>query len=204
MASQKQLDANRKNAHRSTGPRTPAGKAAVRFNALGSGIYAASPVIPGEDPEEFNSYASSMTEDCHPSGQREQDLVDQIIAHGWRLKRLLRAEQQAWEQTSAAVEDAPGAAPDAKLAPTLNHDPQFFPRLQRLIASVQRCYHQSTTDLDRLQAARAKSAPAPPDEPPSFPRLIWDNGIDPPIYPCEIETGEITPGSEASHLPPPS
>jgi len=185
MASQKQLDANRKNAQRSTGPRTPAGKAAVRFNALGSGIYAARLIIPGEDPEEFNAYAEELTRDCHPEGRREGDLVDQMIAHGWRLNRLLQAEQQAWQQTLAAGQNASASSPDTPLVPALNHDPQLLPRLQRLIASVQRCYHQASKELDRLQAARAKSQPALPEEPQQIPRLIWDNGFDPPIYPCD-------------------
>jgi len=39
MASQKQIDANRRNAERSTGPRTPEGKAIVKNNALKHGLY---------------------------------------------------------------------------------------------------------------------------------------------------------------------
>jgi hypothetical protein len=45
-----QIEANRRNAQNSTGPRTDQGKAVSRFNALKTGIDARSHVIPGEDP----------------------------------------------------------------------------------------------------------------------------------------------------------
>ena len=50
MASQKQTEANRLNAQKSTGPRSVEGKAASRMNALKSGIDARSNFIRGEDP----------------------------------------------------------------------------------------------------------------------------------------------------------
>ena len=50
MSTPKQIEANRRNAQKSTGPTSAEGKAAVRFNALKSGIHAQSQVIPGEDP----------------------------------------------------------------------------------------------------------------------------------------------------------
>jgi hypothetical protein len=50
MSTPKQIEANRLNAQKSTGPTSAEGKAAVRFNALKSGIHAQSQVIPGEDP----------------------------------------------------------------------------------------------------------------------------------------------------------
>ena len=55
MATLKQIDANRRNAQRSTGPRTPEGKAATRFNALKSGIDAQAQVISGEHPAQLEA-----------------------------------------------------------------------------------------------------------------------------------------------------
>jgi hypothetical protein len=49
MASQKQIDANRRNAQKSTGPITEAGKAVAKFNALRHGMTAESAVLPYED-----------------------------------------------------------------------------------------------------------------------------------------------------------
>ena len=49
MTSDKQADANRRNARKSTGPKTPEGKAAVRLNALKHGLLANDVLLPGED-----------------------------------------------------------------------------------------------------------------------------------------------------------
>jgi hypothetical protein len=49
MATLTQIEANRRNAQHSTGPRTAEGKAASSMNALKTGIDAQSSVIPGED-----------------------------------------------------------------------------------------------------------------------------------------------------------
>ena len=58
MATQAQINANRANALKSTGPRSAEGKSASRFNALKHGIDAASIVIPGEDPAEYEALAA--------------------------------------------------------------------------------------------------------------------------------------------------
>ena len=49
MASQKQIEANRRNAQRSTGPASELGKAVAKFNALKHGMTADTAVLPYED-----------------------------------------------------------------------------------------------------------------------------------------------------------
>jgi hypothetical protein len=51
MMSDKKAHANRRNALKSTGPKTPEGKAAVRLNALRHGLLSKEPLLPGEDEE---------------------------------------------------------------------------------------------------------------------------------------------------------
>ena len=51
MATEKQIEANRRNSQLSTGPRTDAGKSISRMNALKSGLHAVSHVIRSEDPK---------------------------------------------------------------------------------------------------------------------------------------------------------
>jgi hypothetical protein len=53
MTSQSRIDVNRRNAQLSTGPRTPQGKAAVRYNGLGHGLTARHAVLAGENPAAF-------------------------------------------------------------------------------------------------------------------------------------------------------
>ena len=54
MATIRQINANRANAQKSTGPRTEEGKAASSRNRLSHGFAASATIMPGENPEEFN------------------------------------------------------------------------------------------------------------------------------------------------------
>ena len=70
MASKRQLEANRSNARRSTGPQTPSGKSRSRMNALKHGLSAKSIVIGDERPEEFEALrdaVSRITAQAQPS-----------------------------------------------------------------------------------------------------------------------------------------
>jgi len=60
--SQKRIDANRRNACKSTGPRTPEGKSRSRFNRLQHGLAATVPVLPGEDPAAFQARVDAVVE----------------------------------------------------------------------------------------------------------------------------------------------
>ena len=51
MASKNKVTANRKNAKKSTGPKTAADKKAVKMNPLSHGLQAESLMIPGEQAE---------------------------------------------------------------------------------------------------------------------------------------------------------
>jgi hypothetical protein len=53
LISDKQQEANRQNAQHSTGPKTPEGKAAVRFNALTWSLRARSLMINADDPADY-------------------------------------------------------------------------------------------------------------------------------------------------------
>lgn len=89
------IEANRRNAQLSTGPKTPGGKAAVRYNALKDGILAKEVVIPvGDGREEggrFEELLSGLREELNPLGVLEEMLVEKIAVSFWRLGRVLRA-----------------------------------------------------------------------------------------------------------------
>jgi hypothetical protein len=99
MTSDKQIDANRKNAHKSTGPRTPEGKAAVRLNALKHGLLSQETLLPGEDEEVLRELGERLSTELQPVGELENLLVARITAAVWRLRRLGRVEAGifAWE-----------------------------------------------------------------------------------------------------------
>jgi hypothetical protein len=59
MTSEKKAEANRRNALKSTGPKTLEGKAAIRLNALKHGILTQETLLPGEDEEALNAWCES-------------------------------------------------------------------------------------------------------------------------------------------------
>ena len=92
MASEKQVRANRHNAQKSTGPKTPEGKAAVRLNATRHGLLSKETLLPGEDAGALEELAERLRGELHPVGELEALLVDRIVASHWRLRRLGRVE----------------------------------------------------------------------------------------------------------------
>ncbi len=85
MATQKQIEANRKNAKKSTGPKTPDGKSTVAQNATKHGLTALKPLIPGEDPDQFAIFNDAMLADLNPQGPLETVLANRITTLTWQL-----------------------------------------------------------------------------------------------------------------------
>src|SRR6266566_7794399 len=93
MASPKQIEANRRNAKQSTGPRTSTGKTKVAMNAVKHGLLAQQVVLPNEDEEEFAEFTFRLAHELLPVGELEDLLVGMIAACAWRLRRLQRVEK---------------------------------------------------------------------------------------------------------------
>ncbi|MHC4525739.1 MAG: hypothetical protein ACYSU8_09440 [Planctomycetota bacterium] len=94
MLSEKQLLANQKNALRSTGPRTPEGRAISSRNAMKHGLRSENTVIPGEHAEEFEQFRQLLLEDLAAEGAMEIFLADRIVAGFWKLRRAGRIETE--------------------------------------------------------------------------------------------------------------
>src|SRR5918992_4178910 len=137
MSSDKKAEANRRNALKSTGPKTPEGKSAVRLNALKHGLLSQEILLPGEDEEALRELGKHLRAELQPVGELENLLVDQIISAYWRLKRLARVEAGifAWERLEELADRAEREAKGYELS--------------RAISPV-------TTDKDRYEEARSK------------------------------------------------
>jgi hypothetical protein len=88
MVSQRQLEANRANAKRSTGPRSASGKARSRLNAVTHGLTSRQLVVGAEKPEDFDALREALFADLVPSGALQCELVDEIARFQWRLRRI--------------------------------------------------------------------------------------------------------------------
>ena len=165
MATFRQIEANRLNALKSTGPVSSEGKAVSRFNALKTGIHAQSQVIPGEDPAELEALAAGYHCQFPAATPLERFLVDTLIQAEWQLRRLHRLEAQLWTNQ---IHDTEG---DAQLGQAYARALDVFTRLQRRIDATERSYYRALRELQRLRSAEpepaAWSEPAPGPCPPA-------------------------------------
>ena len=86
--SQRMVKANRQNALRSTGPKTPAGKNAARWNALKHGLHSRQLLLPGEKESDWLTFREELSAGLKPVGELELLLADRITALAWRIRRL--------------------------------------------------------------------------------------------------------------------
>jgi hypothetical protein len=92
MTSARKAEANRQNAQKSTGPRTPEGKAAVSLNAMKHGLLSKEILLPGEDEEALRELDERLRGELQPDGVVEVLLVDRVTSLLWRLRRLGHVE----------------------------------------------------------------------------------------------------------------
>ena len=88
IVSDNKVRANRKNAKKSTGPKTLSGKEKVSGNALSHGLTAEKHVIIGESIEEFNTFKNSMFNVYEPFGAYEEEIFIKLVELLWRLRRV--------------------------------------------------------------------------------------------------------------------
>src|ERR1017187_7502935 len=190
MATPAQIAANRANAQMSTGPRSAEGKSASRFNALKHGIDAASIVIPGEDPADYDALAADYLSDFRPQSPSESFHVQTMLRADWQKPRLLRVEA---DLSRTLLAETPGASLAAAL---LSDSPaaKLLARVQRQIAAHERCWDRGNAALRRarrrapgeLASFPQSTVPAPPDAPkaPASPKA-WpplDEKTGRPLY----------------------
>ena len=92
MTSTARADANRRNAQRSTGPKSPEGKARASMNALKHGLTAESAVLPDEDPEQYDALVRHWSEFYATDDPAEMAMVERAVSSKWKLDRCTRAE----------------------------------------------------------------------------------------------------------------
>jgi hypothetical protein len=209
MSTPRQLAANRRNALKSTGPTSPAGKAASSMNAVKTGLYAKCDLLPSEDAAVYRDLINRYYADYAPADSTEAHYVDDLIYCEWNIRRLRAAERQTYtvvfNGTYKGDEDLIyGEAAFAR--------PEAFARLQWRIDSTRRAYNSSLKLLQELQATRAKKppeptppsptietpspeigfVPSPPPEPPSMPPTPL-----PPVPPTRLQVSPPSPGVQS-------
>ena len=92
MSSFRQIEANRRNAHLSTGPVTEEGKRKSRQNALRHGLTAETVIDALEDAEDYAAFEMAVTADYDAQSAVERELVLRLASLLWRLRRATAIE----------------------------------------------------------------------------------------------------------------
>jgi len=112
MATERQIAANRLNAQRCTGPKTPEGKSAASHNAVTHGLRSHSGLLPGEKLEDFSDLRDRVLAELAPDSAIEIELAERIASLLWRLRRIPAFEAALLAWTHACKEEASTFTPD--------------------------------------------------------------------------------------------
>jgi hypothetical protein len=97
MTSIKQIEANRRNSLKSTGPKTEAGQGTSRRNALRHGLTAETVIGALEDTEDYKAFEAAITADYDAQSAVERELVLRLASLLWRLRRATTIETGLFE-----------------------------------------------------------------------------------------------------------
>ncbi len=143
MATLKQFQANRRNAQKSTGPKTPEGKAAVSMNALRHGLRARTVVLPGENREEFTQLCDDLEVEWSPESRTEQFCGRGKYLQGYQRPR--KADPPARPPVASRVPPGALLCPSAtRAAASTDLTPRTGPTARRA-----RCYRGGAAGFAR-------------------------------------------------------
>ena len=191
MATQAQIDANRINAKKSTGPRTPEGKARSRANALRHGLCGTAILMDCEQEDEFNEMVDDLLEEWQPATTTEKMVFYKMVEQYWLSRR---ATTQLAESTGYLI-DPDGDEKDARNVSLM----------LRYNQSAMRGFFKAMNELIKLQKNRkqiqqnqsheseigfvSQSGPEPAAEPQQNPAAlpptpVW-NPVAGTFIPCD-------------------
>ena len=120
MSSLKQLEANRRNALKSTGPTTPEGKERSRCNALRHGLTAETVIAAIEDAEDYQAFEAAVIADYDAESAVERELVLRLASVLWRLRRATGIETALFESVTAEPDKGKQGSSRPTLVETVN------------------------------------------------------------------------------------
>jgi len=140
MATNRQIEANRRNSEHSTGPRSEEGKARSSQNALKHCLYAKDILLYWEDFDGYDAFRHQLMLDWEPKTAGEIIYIDQIVQSYFLSRRAISFMQDAYD------------------ASTHNGEPvsETYPVFMRIKTQNDRVVHRSLEALTALKKAREK------------------------------------------------
>jgi hypothetical protein len=182
--SNKQIEANRRNARFSTGPRSPEGKARAAMNGFKSPYFGLTAVMTDHERIAQREFIDAFVRDCDPLGPVELQLANTLAMDNWRLNRIKATEENIFavgyeinpgETFSSPIPQVEAAFAHALSyithADTLNQLSLYESRLSRNIARTA-----------KLLAERQAQRPQRRAQPQTNESLPKQNGFVQPLY----------------------
>ncbi len=164
MATEAQIDANKKNAEASTGPKTDAGKLRSCMNAVKTGLTGRTVLLSEEDAAAYREHLERHFAEFAPADDREKTLVQFIADSEWRLLRINPLEASVYAAGEihcahlVADETDPikrAAALQGQIFLTYRRDLNNITLQERRLRSQLK---SDIADLQAMQAARLQKA----------------------------------------------
>jgi hypothetical protein len=196
MATEAQIIANRSNAKKSTGPRTPKGRALVSRNALKHGLLARQNAISTESQADFDLYRDQFLSELAPESPMESMLADRIVVLSWRLNRTGRIQAQTIDalksdnkdkpltkltqslffkhlnQSQTAPSAPPADLPLGRLAIKDFSNSRVLDRLLMYERRIENSLFKTNLEFQRLQLMRKLQNPNTPDQDSEYQLLL--------------------------------
>src|SRR5690348_13273206 len=146
MTSYTQIEANRRNALKSTGPKTEGGKQVSRCNAVRHGLTAETVLSALEDAEDYKAFEAAITADYDAQSAVERELVLRLASILWRLRRATTMETGLFEIQVQQLHDY------RQNRQLLSHSSEIIPTMFRRAESA-------SGDAASLSAVNVKTLP---------------------------------------------
>src|ERR1700727_2015981 len=159
MISEKQLEANRRNAQRSTGPKTEEGKKVSALNARRPNLTGQVTAMTDADRIMHDAFSASIVESRAPQGAMETQLAQRIATDSWRLNRISAVEDNLFALGhSAKSDDVETEDPEIHAALTaakvFKEESKHLQLLTLYEQRINRNIQKNLATLQALQAAR--------------------------------------------------
>jgi len=207
------------NAQRSTGPRTAAGKAKARLNAVTHGLTAKLPVLPFESAADFAVLKDGFLHDFAPQNTYQTFLVTQLATHAWRILRsqqveiglqeiLLKKLIHDLQGQGLDTQNALAESPYAGLALTLQPDPtdphnHLLRNFFRYTRQIQSDFHRTHRALKSAESTTPGfvSSALPTNENTASPPARQSNQQCPPTPKLQSSNSPTSTASTKTSVP---
>ena len=180
MSTEAQSSANRANAEKSTGPKSPEGKQRSRINAFRHGLTGQICVLTAEDSEAFARHCRGIHDSLHPRGPLETDITQSIADDRWRLARAKALENSIFalglenqESLSTGNSEVDVAFSQARTWLTQSHNLELLTLYEQ---RIQRSVEKSHRQLHALQSERRAAHQQAIEEATLLARLAQSKG----------------------------